>query len=156
MAMSAKDKPALRDPFWPVGYYPKAPEPEKPVEEPVPEVKAPEKPKPAPPKPVTADDWKVARKLLRISGYALADLTGVDEARKTSIVVINRKHYQSGDTIKLTDNGINFVWRVGEIRNNAVDLIQESATRIGPEVRTGPPEKKTAPVKPEIEIQVIE
>jgi hypothetical protein len=121
----------IRDPFWPVGYEPPPPPgSEKPIEEPKPVIKPPEPPKPPAPEPITAKEWKMARKLLRITGYALADKTEGDQTTKTSIVIINGKHYQSGDTVKLTSQEINFVWRVGEIGNNSVNLVQESAVRL--------------------------
>lgn len=72
----------------------------------------------------------MARKLLKITGYALSKKTEGDDKIETSIVIINRSHYKSGDTIKLTNQEIEFIWRVGEIGNNTIDLIQESATRL--------------------------
>lgn len=127
-AVTAQTKQSgVRDPFWPVGYEPPPPpKVEKPIEKPEPVIK----PKPPPPKPVTQQEWKMARKLLKITGYALSKKTEGDDKIKTSIVIINRKYYQSGDTIKLTNQEIQFVWRVGEIGNNTINLIQESATRL--------------------------
>lgn len=127
--LQAKEAESVRDPFWPIGYAPAEPVEEKPIEEPKPVVV--EKPKPPPPpKPVTAEEWKMARKLLKVSGYALADKKGEDAAKRTSIVIINRNHYTSGEIIKITNKDIEFIWRVGEIRNNSVELKQESATRL--------------------------
>ena len=124
----ADPSPVERDPFWPVGYAPAKPEPEKPIEKPKEIEKKPEPP--PPPKPITENDWKMARKLLKITGYALADRQVGDGSVKTSIVIINNQHYQSGDTLKISSNGIDFVWKIGKIENNAVDLIQTSAQRM--------------------------
>jgi len=125
---------AARDPFWPIGYEPP---PVHPAEKVVPVTGKPELPKPPPPEPVTADDWKMARKLLKINGYAVGEITSEGTAKKVARVIINLKHYNANDKIKLSHNGINFVWRVGPIDNRNVELFQESAER-------GAPEKKTA------------
>ena len=127
--LQAKETKSLRDPFWPIGYTPPKPIEEKPIKKPEPVVV--EKPKaPPPPEPVTADEWKMARKLLKISGYALADKKKQEIARRTSIVIINRNYYKKGDLVKITNKDIEYIWRVGEIRKNSVDLKQESATRL--------------------------
>ncbi len=144
----AADAAAVRDPFWPVGYAPAIPEPEKPPEPPKPVVKPPEKPKPPPPKPVTEDEWKMARKLLKITGYAVADRAEGDDAQKTSIVIINRKHYQSGETLKIERDGTLFVWRIGEISNNAVELVQDSAVRLRNDVPNPEPARRPEPQPP--------
>lgn len=125
---SKQATPSVRDPFWPIGYAPAQPVVEKPVEKPKPVEIKPEPP--PPPKPVTADEWKMARKLLNINGYALGSKTENNEDINTSIVIINRNHYRSGDIIKITHADIEFIWRVGEIQNNSVDLGQESAKRL--------------------------
>ena len=124
-------KVSVRDPFWPIGYAPPPPIVEKPVEEPkIVQVKK-EKPKPPPPpKPVTTDEWKMARKLLNITGYALASKTVKKEKIKTSLVIINRSYYKSGAIVKITSENVEYIWRVGEIRNNSVNLKQESAKRL--------------------------
>ncbi|MDD2600518.1 MAG: hypothetical protein PHO37_15050 [Kiritimatiellae bacterium] len=124
------EKESVRDPFWPVGYQPPPlPGQEPPAVEPEPVKVEPEKPKPPPPKPVTSDDWKVARKLLKVNGYAVGQRQGGETERTTSVVIINLKHYNTGEKIKLTHDSIDFVWRVGAIENNTVELIQESAVR---------------------------
>lgn len=125
------EKTAVRDPFWPVGYQPPPPPGQEPVAvEPAPVEVEPEKPQPPPPKPVTTDDWKVARKLLRINGYALAQRQDDTTERTTSVVIINLKHYNTGDRVKITHDSIDFVWKVGAIENNSVELIQETAVRV--------------------------
>jgi hypothetical protein len=121
----ANAKVSHRDPFWPVGYAPAVPEPEKPVEIPKPVEK-----EPPPPKPITEKDWKVARKLLKVSGYALANRPVDDKDVKKSLVIINNRHYQSGDSVKITSDGVLFIWKIGKIENNAVDLSELSATRV--------------------------
>ncbi len=124
----ANEKASHRDPFWPVGYAPAEPEPEKPVEIPKPVEKKPEPP--PPPKPITDKDWKVARKLLKVSGYALANRPVDGKDVKKSLVIINNRHYQSGDDVKITSDGVLFVWEIGKIENNAVELSELSATRV--------------------------
>jgi len=134
------EKKVTRDPFWPVGYEPPPP-PElvKPEEKPKPVIKEPAKPKPPPPKPVTSEDWKMARKLLKVNGYASSEKQDGGETQKTSVVIVNLKHYKTSDKIKLTHNNIDFVWTVGPIGNNSVELIQTSATRTGTD-KNPPPE----------------
>lgn len=117
-----------RDPFWPIGYTPPPPKREKPKEvEPKPA--KPEPPPPPQPKPISEDEWKVARKLLKITGYALSRKKSSATPLNNSLVIINRKHYSENDLVKLEHNEILFVWRVGEIGNNTVNLMRESATR---------------------------
>ncbi|MFO7937623.1 MAG: hypothetical protein R6V06_08470 [Kiritimatiellia bacterium] len=130
MLYAKPEDKALRDPFWPIGYTPPPPVSEKPVRkaEPVSEPKKPEPP--PPPKPVTEEDWKMARKLLKISGYALAKNTKDKKDNKNEIVIINRNYYNTGDAVKIIHKDIEFIWRVGKILNNSVDLQQESATRL--------------------------
>ena len=129
------EKNIARDPFWPIGYKPPPPPViEQPAALPTPEIKEPEKPK-----PVTSDDWKMARKLLKINGYAAGVIEDAGIRKKISRVIINLKHYNSGEKIKLTHDKIDFVWIVGPIGNNSVELIQESANRIKP--LTEAPEK---------------
>ncbi len=141
--LGAKEEKPFRDPFWPIGYSPAPPVSEKPVEEAKPVIKV-DKPKPPPPpKPVTAEEWEMARKLLNITGYALADNKNKDGTRTTSIVIINRNHYKTGDVIKLIHKDIEFIWKVGDIRNNSVDLIQESANRL-----KGTSSKGNVPIAP--------
>ncbi|MFA7173621.1 MAG: hypothetical protein WC340_09435 [Kiritimatiellia bacterium] len=123
------EKAPVRDPFWPVGYQPPPPPgQEPPAVEPEPVKAEPEKPQPPPPKPVTGDDWKMARKLLKVNGYAVGQKQeGATET--TTVVIINLKHYNTGEKIRITHDSIDFVWRVGAIENNTVELIQESAFR---------------------------
>lgn len=124
------EKTPQRDPFWPVGYQPPPPPgQEPPAVEPEPVKPEPEKPKPPPPKPVTSDDWKMARKLLKVNGYASGQKQEGATEITTSVVIINLKHYNVGDKIRLTHDDIDFVWRVGAIEGNTVELIQESAVR---------------------------
>lgn len=127
-SLLAKGTKSVRDPFWPIGYTPPEPVVEKPMVEPEPiVVKA--KP-PSPPKPVTAEEWKMARKLLKVTGYVLANKKERDTSKRTSIVIINRNQYMSGDIIKIISKDVEYIWRVGKIQNNSVDLKQESATRL--------------------------
>ncbi|MDA3923576.1 MAG: hypothetical protein PF904_02620 [Kiritimatiellae bacterium] len=130
-AARCADETIARDPFWPVGYLPPPPpEPEKP-EELKPVIKKPVKPEPPPPAPVTSEDWKMARKLLKINGYASGKKKENGKTIKISVVIINLKHYRTDEEIKLTHNKIDFVWTVGPIQNNSVELIHTSATRTG-------------------------
>lgn len=122
------DTKKKRDPFWPVGYEPPPPSGEN-IPEPV--IQEPDKPEPPPSVPVTSEDWKMARKLLKVNGYASGEKTDEGETKKTSVVIINLKHYTTNDKIKITHNNINFVWTVGPIENNSVELIETSAARAG-------------------------
>ena len=125
------EKTPVRDPFWPVGYQPPPLPGQEPLAvEPEPVKPEPAKPLPPPPKPVTEDDWKMARKLLKINGYAFAQKQEGETETKTSVVIINLKHYNTGERLKITHDSIDFVWRVGAIENNTVELIQESAVRV--------------------------
>lgn len=118
---------SVRDPFWPIGYTPPKPVSDQPIEEPEPVEEKPEPP--PPPKPVTVDEWKMARKLLKINGTTLSNKKTAQGTKRTSIAYINGSDYTSGDKIKCTHKDVDFIWRVGEIKNNLVDIKQESATR---------------------------
>jgi len=137
------EKISVRDPFWPIGYEPPPPASAEPViEAPQPVIPEPESPKPQPPKPVTDEEWKMARKLLKVNGYAVGVIDDAGKRTKTSRVIINLKHYSTGEKIKLTHDMIDFVWTVGPIANNSVELLQESAVRIEPDEKVSP---KAAP-----------
>jgi hypothetical protein len=124
------DAKSVRDPFWPVGYEPPPPPGQ---DNPEPEIQKPSEPKPLPIKPITSEEWKMARKLLKVNGYASAEKQDGGATQKTSVVIVNLKHYKTGDTIKITTDNINFIWTVGPIGENSVELIQSSATRTGPD-----------------------
>ncbi len=146
------EKNSVRDPFWPIGYEPPPPPGTEPaVEAPQPVIPEPESPKLPPPKPVTDDEWKMARKLLKVNGYAVGVIDDAGISKKTSRVIINLKHYSTGEKIKLTHDMIDFVWTVGPIGNNTVELLQESAVRADPSQK-GAPKAATQPNR----IQIID
>ncbi len=125
--------PAERDPFWPIGYEPPKPEP------PAPEIAAPAptkteapapKPKPAPPviKPVSEAEWQAALKTLVISGYTQVRKPGSGETRES--VMLNRQLLSVGDTFCITNQSVQFVWRVESLANRDLKVSNVQATRL--------------------------
>ena len=124
---------AVRDPFWPIGYEPPKPEPEV-VEQPAPALPekppAQEKPKPPPPPPITEDDWKAARDLFTVSGFAQSKNPVSGETR--TLAMINRVSYTVGDTLTVTNDNIHFIWSIESLADLTLKLKPVRATRLLP------------------------
>ena len=117
--------PAVRDPFWPVGYVPAgnesepAPEPEP---EPVESVTPQQVPEPAPP---PEPDWQAARKALTFSVFAESD--GVRSC------LVNGRLVTEGDAFTLVRRGIRYTWRMIRIeRDPSKNHFEELTARPAP------------------------
>ena len=117
----------VRDPFWPIGYQPPKPEVlvPKPAEPVVP------KPQVVPPpviKPISDSDWTLARKTLTISGFTQSVIPNTGEKRV--FAMINRQTYAPGDTLCVTNKGIEFLWQITSLKNQELDLKEIKAQRL--------------------------
>jgi hypothetical protein len=105
-----------RDPFWPLGYeavVEVTPVKDKTAPKVLDQVSPPSK------RVVTAEDWDVARKLVKMTGFA--------SAGGRQIAFINGKSYRHGDKLTFTNDGILFTWRVDILGERNVDLVQVEA-----------------------------
>ena len=72
-------------------------------------------------KGITSDDWEVARKLLQVNGFA--------SSGNKHVVLISGKSYRAGDTLRLTNQGIVFAWRVELPEERKLNLVPLEAVR---------------------------
>lgn len=110
-----------RDPFFPLGYEIKKDLPpvvERPAVVDVP-VSQPPKQKP---REITSEDWDAARKLLQMSGFAVAG--------DRQVVLINGKSYRIGDKISVTNQLFIFTWRVDIPAERKLNLVPVEAMRL--------------------------
>lgn len=124
---SAAKTPAVRDPFWPVGYAPAGDE-TKPEPEPLPAEPAttpatePATQAAPPPEP----DWQAARKALTFSVFA--------ESEGARSCLVNGRLVTEGDAFTLVCRGIRYTWRMIRIerdpsRNHFEELTARPALR---------------------------
>ena len=110
---SDTNRPAWRDPFWPVGYRPAVEEETPPAEKPA---VVPEKPKPPePPAPVA--DWEAARKLLNVSAFG--------EKNAVRFCLVNGKLVQEGDFVSVIHRSMEYTWQVKRIDRNSENMLYE-------------------------------
>jgi hypothetical protein len=111
-----------RDPFWPLGYELKKDLP--PVVSPPPAVVEVPVSQPLQPKPkeITSEDWDAARKLLQMTGFAVAG--------DRQVVLINGKSYRIGDKISVTYQRVVFTWSVDIPAERKLNLVPVEATRL--------------------------
>lgn len=127
-ASAAAEAPG-RDPFWPVGYIPKAEEeveveevpakPTSPILVTIP--KAPSKPKP---------DWARARRHLRVSGFA--------ESGDGRACFINGRLVAEGELVTLDLDGYRYTWKVAKVdRDPALREFAELTVAALPSAKKG-------------------
>lgn len=110
-----------RDPFFPLGYELKKDLP--PVVSPPAVIDVPvSQPPKQKPREITSEDWDAARKLLQMSGFAVAG--------DRQVVLINGKSYRIGDKISVTYQRVVFTWRVDIPAERKLNLVPVEATRL--------------------------
>lgn len=111
-----------RDPFFPLGYEIKKDLP--PVVSPPPTVVEVPVSQPLKQKPreITSEDWDAARKVLQMSGFAVAG--------DRQVVLINGKSYRIGDKISVTYQRVVFTWRVDIPAERKLNLVPVEAMRL--------------------------
>ncbi|MEI6647111.1 MAG: hypothetical protein WCP12_13830 [bacterium] len=72
-------------------------------------------------KGVTSDDWHAARQLLQVNGFA--------SSGNKQIVLISGKSYRVGEKLRVTNQGIIFVWRVELPEERKLNLVPLEAVR---------------------------
>ena len=147
--------PGVKDPFWPIGYEGErrvisaSPRRVAPAEiNAVPEISAPAKKaeagaaaadeKAASPvaAEIAAEDWERARATLKLGSVVRF---AAEEDAERSIVVINSRAYELGQTVSVIDHGIRFVWRISSGDGRSLKLERVRATRLDAQEK-----KKTA------------
>jgi hypothetical protein len=113
-----------RDPFFPLGYEVKKDPPPPVVERPaITQVPVIAPPTPTQkPKEITSEDWGAARKLIQMSGFAVAG--------DRQVVLINGKSYRIGDKISVTNRFVVFTWRIEIPAERKLNLVPVEAVRL--------------------------
>ena len=115
---AAEDDSNLRDPFWPVGYAPKAPEPVEPPPSPTPSVAEPAPnvaatPVAAVPPPPIVVKWPT----LKLKGLIKSPSGDKYVAHIEGIGIV-----ESGRIVRIKQDGVEFSWKIGEITEKGVEI----------------------------------